>query len=239
MNDNLIIKIKKKDIEITCTRKKYFKIKKYKIQKIKYTNLNDIKQFFKKETSMIKWKNIKLILNSHKYTILPTKLVMNNSMIYELLNISCSIKKNDHIVKNNLQNTGITLAFGVEKALIECISDLFFPQKINIFHFDYLILESIINDLKILNKNETNFLVYIEEEEIHISIIQKSKIIYHNKFEYKEIEKAVYYILIIKDILQLQMLNKVIVWGEVNNNHNIIENLSLYFKNILIRKIKI
>lgn len=261
---DLIIDLKEKHIEINIfsnrnevnksssasnfLEKNIIESKSYKLKSSEDNYIIKLKEILQDHTNLnsIKWKNLKVIAYNQKFTLLPKEFVNNDQLIHKFLNLSCYLKKDDFIYYNILDKSDIIVAFGISKNIIECINDIYFPEKINVVHQEFNLLEKILNQLSSENKNVSNLFINIEEENLHITNIKKSKIIYHNKFQYETIEKAIHYILIIIETI-MDKLNEstssinnnekltVILYGEVYANHPIAKNLSQYVENILIQ----
>ena len=164
------------------------------------------------------WPAVTLCIGNRQYTLIPQQLFQEKK-IADYLNFTCPIGSNTmrYFTHSSLN---VAVAFAVD------------PQLLNWFQmtYDYTQLCTIHQASSLIQGTWTylrnhqpsvvpRVLVFVEASHLHITVIQKSKLIYYNRFEYTSCDELLYYVLIVIRTLKLDTsLHEVILGGDINRH---------------------
>jgi len=175
------------------------------------------------------YKAVNILFESQKSTLIPTPLYDKNEQEnYTKLNFKLS---NDQLIKTDkLVNVDAFQLYIVPKQIIDLLNSLFPGNRLS-SHASVLI-----ESLLVSNKNQPahkRCYVNARNSYLDIIIIEGSKLVYYNAFNYKTKEDFIYYLIFVFDQLKLNPEEiDLVLSGNMDKNSNLFEMVYKYVRNI-------
>jgi len=172
----------------------------------------------------LNFRNVRIILETELYTILPLAIYAPENEFHLLKLHHSNITHDDKILTNELTAWDAILLFSVPKhlhaVLTEIVPEVSIEHHILAFINDYVELE-----------NDKNVNIWLRRNYIDVVVLEKWNLIFINSFEFKTDEDFIYFILKIYEKLELDAGQCNLKIHNINNRTSLTELASRYIKN--------
>ena len=162
------------------------------------------------------WSAVTLCVGNQNYSLIPEQFFQENKLA-DYLNFTCPIAPNviKHFTHSSLN---LAVAFAVDPLLMHWLQKTYKQTKLQIVHQASSLIEGTLNYLRSSRLNLLpKVLVFTEANHLHIIIIQKSDLLYYNRFEYTNSDEFLRYILTVMHTLKLDPnFHEVILGGHIS-----------------------
>ena len=207
----------------------------YKLEGIRTVNgrLRLIKQILDDHEFLIAgfWKDVKLCLKSHKFTLVPANMfVQENAADYLALNseIKTSFEEVNYYKQISVDTINI---FAAETKLCRWVESIYKKKKVHIIHQGSALIEGILKHADHIE--EKGMYCYVDRGILHIIVTENDKLLYYNQFAARKKQDYLKYILLVFN--ELKMDNKkhqVFLWGFIKPSSEEMSLLKKYIRNI-------
>ena len=178
----------------------------------------------KEEELSLNFRNVRLILETELYSIVPTAIYSPENELYLLKLQHSNINISDKILVNELTAWDAVLLFSIPTQLYTVLAEIL--PEINIENH----ILAFINDYVEL-ENDRNVNVWIRQNYIDIVVLEKWNLIFINSFEFKSDEDFIYLILKIYEKLELSSELCKLKIHNVKSRKTLTELASKYIRN--------
>lgn len=177
------------------------------------------------------WKDIKVFIKTHKFTLVPSTLFVSGAEA-DYLCVNSHIKTDHEEVTYYKQiGTDSVITFAYEKRLVNWIQNVYKNKTVHIIHQASAIIEGSLKNDSIESKESVH--TFIDRGIIHIVAIKHSKLLYYNQFPISKKEDfAKFLALVLKELKLDREQTPVILSGFVNPKSESVQLLKKYIKNI-------
>lgn len=185
-----------------------------------YQRVQAIKQLYQDHTLLAAggWSAVSLCIDNQQYTLVPEAFVQDKKLA-DYLNFTCSTrgKKIRHFTHSSLN---MAVAFAIDPWLLSWFQVTYQHTQLHTIHQASSLIQGIWTYLRgnkpcLLPK----VLVFVASNYLHITALQKSTLLYYNRFEYTGSDQLLYYILIVMRTLKLDTnLHEVILGGNITKS---------------------
>lgn len=177
------------------------------------------------------WKDVKLVLKTHKFTLVPSNMfVQENAADYLALN--SEIKTSFEEVNYYKQISADTVnVFAAETKLCRWIESIYKKKKVHIIHQGSSIIESVLKHADHIQ--EKGMYCFIDRGLFHILVTENDKILFYNQFSARKREDILKYIMLVFQELKMSpKKHQLFMWGFIKQNSEEMKMLKKYFQNI-------
>lgn len=177
----------------------------------------------------LKFRQSKIMLDSHLFTLIPERLFQENDRKLYLSNTAQT--SNNHSFGDDKINFNLSrLVYAYDMSLISVLKN-YFPSA-RMFHKTTALLLGWHKQAEI-KKGEKVF-VDVEENVFTISFYNENSLVFINRFEYQTAEDFLYYVLLIYDRFELRpSQTPTILSGFIAKNSDIYRQLYKYIRHLL------
>lgn len=173
----------------------------------------------------LNFRNVRIILETELYSIVPTTIYSPENELYLLKLHHSNINVADKILINELTAWDAILLFSIPTPLYNVMTEIL--PEISIEHH----VLAFINDYVEL-ENDKNVNVWIRQNYIDFVVLEKWNLIFINSFEFKSDEDFIYLILKIYEKLELSSELCKLKIHNVKNRKTLSELASKYIRNV-------
>lgn len=177
------------------------------------------------------WKNIKISLKTHKFTLVPTELFIPSAK-EDYLVVNTEIKPSiDEVLYYKHVQSDISNVFLSDKRLINWFTKVYPTQKLVFVHQGSAFIEGILrhNDLH----HEKSIYGLFDRGILHLVAMEKKSLLYYNQFAIKDGDDMLKYsMLVFKELGLDQGKTKFLLWGTLKSNSKHVATLEKYIRNI-------
>ena len=177
------------------------------------------------------WKDVKLCLKSHKFTLVPVNMfVQENAADYLALN--SEIKTSFEEVNYYKQiSVDIINVFAAETKMCEWIESIYKKKKVHIIHQGSALIEGVLKHADHIQ--EKGMYCFVDRGVLHIIATENDRLLYYNQFAARNKEDYLKYILLVFNELKMSnKKHKVFLWGFIQPNSDQMTLLKKYIRNI-------
>jgi Protein of unknown function (DUF3822) len=164
------------------------------------------------------WSAVTLCISNQQYTLIPKEFFQENKLA-DYLSFICSIDSAAirHCTHSHLD---LTVAFTVDPWLLNWFKAAYDQPQLHTIHQASSLIQG---TWAYLRDNKRSLLpivlVFVEANHLHITVMQKSQLLYYNKFGYTNSDALLYYILIVMRTLKLDTnLHEVMLGGAITKS---------------------
>lgn len=177
------------------------------------------------------WKDVKLCLKTHKFSLVPTNMfVQENAADYLALNseIKTSFEEVNYYKQISIDTTNI---FAAESKLCRWIESIYKKKKVHIIHQGSALIEGILNHADHID--EKAMYCYLDRGILHILVTENKQLLYYNQFAARKKEDFLKYIMLVMNETGLDhKKSNVFLWGFIKPGSEEINLLKKYIRNI-------
>ncbi len=181
------------------------------------------------------WKEIKVSLKSHKFTLVPSSHFLIDS-IGEYLSLNCTVNpKADGEYYYHHKSHRVVNAYAADKRLISWLSSLYPKKEIKFLHQGSALIEGVLRFDKLLGEGA----VYCFQDKavLHVFYTQEGKLQYYNQFSVHDAKEFVKYILMVYKEFDLNPKTKpVVLWGSLTSESDQYKYLKKYVAKVHLGK---
>ena len=195
--------------------------------------LSAVQQIFSKHKylSSQEWGTVKLSLKTHKFSLVPAAyFISENSSDYLTLNADLNPKIEDIFYYRHISTDAVNL-FAVDRKLVNFVREHFVKKQVQILSQASAFIEGTLQHDD--HTNEKTMFCLVDKGILHVLVSQNQKLTYYNQFAVRKNEDYLKYIMqVFQDGKLKPKTSRVIIWGGVRPNSQVIELLKKYIKNI-------
>lgn len=178
------------------------------------------------------WSAVTLCVGNQQYTLVPTSLFREKRRaVY--LNFACPTvyPAIQHFTHSSLD---LSLVFAIDPLLINWVQHTYKNTQLYTIHQASSLIEGTLHYL-LENKSglSSNVLVFVEENSLHIIILERDKLLYYNRFRYATSEEFLNYILAVLHTLKLDPSSQeVFLGGAISSNSTAHQKVRKYIRKL-------
>ena len=162
------------------------------------------------------WSAVTLCISNQQYSLIPKHLFQESNLV-DYLDFTCPIGA--HTLKHFTHTSlNLTVAFAMDPLIINWFQTTYEPTQLTILHQASSLIEGALSYLRSVRPSLLpRVLVFVEANHLHCIVIQKSNLLYYNRFAYTSSDEFLNYILIVMHTLKLDPgLHEVILGGRIS-----------------------
>lgn len=177
------------------------------------------------------WKDVKLCLKSHKFSLVPANMfVPENAADYLALNseIKTAFEEVNYYKQISVDTVNV---FAAETKLCRWIESIYKKKKVHIIHQGSALIEGVLKHAD--HVEEKGMYCFVDRGILHVIVTEDSKLLYYNQFAARKKQDFLKYIMLVMN--ELNMDNKrshVFMWGFIKPGSDEISLLKKYIRNI-------
>ena len=207
----------------------------YKLQGIRTVNgrLRLIKEILDNHEYLTAgfWKNVRLSLKSHKFSMVPSGMFVPESAA-DYLALNSEIKTSFEEVNYYKQLAVETVnVFAAETKLARWIESIYKRKKVHVIHQGSALIEGFLKHADHID--EKSMYAYVDRGILHLVVTENRKLLYYNQFAARKKEDYLKYIMLVFN--ELGMSGKeshVFLWGFIKPSSEEMKLLKRYIRNI-------
>jgi len=178
------------------------------------------------------WKKVVLCFENQQYTLVPSALFQeNNSADYLKLAVDIADQAVKHCIHTDL---GLAVVFAVDESIANWLQKGYTAEHCCIIHQANSLIAgtaAYIQAKKLYA--EAKVFVLAESGHMHITVVEKSQLLYYNRFAYNSSDEFLQYILIVMYTLALNPgVHEVILAGSVVKNSLVHKKMRNYIRHV-------
>jgi len=171
------------------------------------------------------------LIHENEISTLVPKPLFNEDNLADYLKFNAKILGNDYITHDELSQGDIVNVYVPYVNINNFLYDAFGTFEFN--HYSTLLLNAIFSIHK--NKSETTMYINVAKQHFEIVVLEESKLILYNSFEYKTKEDFIYYILFTAEQLQLNPEKFLLTLiGDISEHNDLYKIAYTYIRNVSI-----
>ena len=171
-------------------------------------------------------------ISTKKYTLVPASLYKNEDR-KKYLELNHIRTEHLDVLKDEIRPIDSFSVYGISKAEQEIITT-FFPKS-TVKHFSSRHIPNMLTKYK--NVEGQKMIFNIDYKQMHITVIDNSKLLYFNVFNHKSAHDCIYYILFVCEQLELNPEHLSLeLMGNVNKESELYELAYTYIRNVTFSK---
>lgn len=177
------------------------------------------------------WKDVKLLIKSHKFSLVPNHFFIAESAA-DYLALNSEIKTSFEVVKYYKQLSFPSyVIFASEEKLCKWIESIYEKKKVHVIHQSSAILEGILNHQDLVS--DRSMYCYLDRGILHIVVTDEKKLQYYNQFAVRVKDDLLKYIMLVINELDLDnKRSQVFIWGFIKQDSEEMKMLKKYIRNI-------
>ncbi len=177
------------------------------------------------------WHSIKLSVKSHKFSLVPASLFLKESMQdYLAVNSNVNNTVEDMYFYKHISTNAVNV-FAADKRLINWISSLYKNKPVQVIHQGSALIEGLLRHDD--HTHEKTLFCILDRGLLHVFVSENQKLHYYNQFSIKSINDSLKYIMLVfREFGLNQRTQKVILWGNINQQSSQFQLLHKYIANI-------
>lgn len=207
----------------------------YRLEGVRTVNgrLRLIKQILDDHEFLIAgfWKDVKLCLKSHKFTLVPSNMfVQENAADYLALNseIKTSFEEVNYYKQISVDTINV---FAAETKLCRWVESIYKKKKVHIIHQGSALIEGVLKHADHIE--EKSMYCYVDRGILHIIVTEEDRLLYYNQFAARKKQDYLKYILLVFNELKMDnKKNQVFLWGFIKPSSEEMTLLKKYIRNI-------
>lgn len=177
------------------------------------------------------WKDVKLCLKSHKFSLVPANMFVQESAA-DYLALNSEIKTAFEEVNYYKQIAVDTVnVFAAETKLCRWIESIYKRKKVHVIHQGSALIEGIFKHADHIE--EKSMYAFVDRGILHLVVTEGQKLLYYNQFAARKKEDYLKYIMLVFN--ELGMSGKeshVFIWGFIKPSSEEMGLLKRYIRNI-------
>ena len=142
----------------------------------------------------VPFSEVKIGITNTAFTLIP-RVIFEEEMTKNYLELSAEVKKEDHILVNNINKIFIKNVFSIPDQEFKYVNDIFSSPKL--FHIGTALLETVV-------RNKDNFfkqqlIIDIKPGILHILFFENKEFKFMNQFRFVNKDDFLYYVLLVAD----------------------------------------
>jgi Protein of unknown function (DUF3822) len=185
-----------------------------------YQRIQAIEQLYQDRPLLVArdWSTVTLCISNQQYTLIPKEFFQEKNLA-DYLSFICPVDSAviRHFTHSHLD---MAVAFAIDPWLFNWFKATYDQPQLHTIHQASSLIQG---TWAYLRDNKQGLLpsvlVFVEANHLHITVMQKSQLLYYNKFEYTNSDELLYYILIVMRTLQLDTsLHEVMLGGAITKS---------------------
>ncbi len=177
------------------------------------------------------WKDVKLCLKTHKFTLVPANMfVQENAGDYLALN--SEIKTSFEEVNYYKQISSDTVnVFAAESKLCRWVESIYKKKKVHIIHQGSSIIEGVLKHAEHIQ--DKGMYCFIDRGLFHVLVTENDKILFYNQFSARKREDILKYILLVFQEMKMSpKKHQLFIWGFIKQSSEEMKSLKKYIQNV-------
>jgi hypothetical protein len=181
------------------------------------------------------WKNVRIAINSHAFSLIPT-LIFEKDSVEDYLSFALGnpVPKDERVLYHELPLVHANNVFSIPQIWYDWMINHFGSSSIAFYHITSpLIIGALVShaeqqELRIVS-------IYFEKEYFTLIVSESQQLILCNRFRYSQTQELAYIILFTLNQLNLVPEEmKVLCYGEISSSSDAFTELSRFFPNLQI-----
>ncbi|GAB4244695.1 MAG: hypothetical protein Tsb0034_22980 [Ekhidna sp.] len=177
------------------------------------------------------WKDVKLCIKTHKFTLVPTNMfVPERAADYLALNseIKTTFEEVSYYKQIIVDTTSI---FAAETKLCRWIESIYKKKKVHVIHQGSALIEGVLNNADHIE--EKGMYCFVDRGILHILVSENNKLLYYNQFAARKKQDYLKYIMLVFQEMGMDVKKShVFMWGFIKPTGEEIGTLKKYIRNI-------
>ncbi|MCE5347768.1 MAG: DUF3822 family protein [Bacteroidales bacterium] len=209
-------------------RNKFVLIRSSEPEENKYFNSDKINELIGKDDFLTKrYKKVKLLMPSKKYTIVPSPL-FDPGKKEEYFTFNHNNEEGNPIMVNKLENPDAYLVFSVSRPILTLANTYF--KGVHPYHHLKPLLEHISHISKTVNHNYIQ--IHIERDFFNLIVFNSNVLKFCNTFNYRNISDILYYVLNVFRKMDIKQEETINFSGLTEKYDDLSSTFSMYVRNI-------
>lgn len=177
------------------------------------------------------WKDVKLSLKTHKFSLVPSSMFVQSSAA-DYLAINSEIKTSFEDV-NYYKHIGVSSVnvFAAETKLCRWVESIYKKKKVHVIHQGSALIEGFLKHADHIE--EKSMYVYFDRSILHIIVTEGNQLLYYNQFAARKKEDYLKYIMLVFNELKMNgKESHVFLWGFIKPGSDEMKLLKRYIRNV-------
>ncbi|MEM0941093.1 MAG: DUF3822 family protein [Bacteroidota bacterium] len=177
------------------------------------------------------WKDVKLCLKTHKFTLVPANMFVQEN-VADYLALNSEIKTSFEEVNYYKQISANTInVFAAEIKLCRWIESIYKKKKVHIIHQGSALIEAVLKHAD--HVQEKGMYCFVDRGILHCIVTENDQLLLYNQFSTKNKEDLLKYIMLIFQELKMNPKSEqLFIWGFMKQNSEEMTLLKKYIRNI-------
>ncbi len=177
------------------------------------------------------WKDVKLCLKTHKFTLVPANMfVQENAADYLALNseIKTSFEEVNYYKQISVDTVNV---FAAETKLCRWIESIYKKKKVHVIHQGSALIEGILKHAD--HVQEKGMYCFFDRGIVHMVVTENDQLLFYNQFAARKKEDFLKYIMLVFQELKMDpKSNPLFIWGFIKQNSDEMTLFKKYIRNI-------
>lgn len=177
------------------------------------------------------WKEVKLCLKTHKFTLVPSDFFVPEAQADYLI-LNSEINSSFEEVANYKHSSAkVVNIYAAESKLYKWIQSIYKKKKVHIIHQGSAFIEGVMGHKE--KYSERSMYCFVDRGILHVLVMEEGQVLFYNQFAARNKEDYLKYIML--TFKEMNMSNKssnVIIWGFMKQNSDEMKLLKKYIRNI-------
>jgi len=177
------------------------------------------------------WKNVKVAFKNNKFSLVPTSLFSNTSVLdYLSLNVKVDPEKEELLYYKQIKTDAVN-TFAVNKVLYNWLIKAYPNIKLGLLPQSSGLIEGVLSQTK--HHKPNSLFLYVDRFKLHIVTTRNGKLEYYNQFVIKQFSDYIKYIMtVMQGLGHNQKTTPVVLWGYVGKQSPHFHEFAKYIKNL-------
>lgn len=179
------------------------------------------------------WKNIRIGVKTHKYTLVPSATFSEDSQS-DYLAVNSELKPTMesvyHDIHDSIQAANV---FAIDKKFVSWIEKTYQNKEIRILHQGSAFIEGVLQSYP--ENRDAEVFGMLDRGILHLIVVKNKQLQYYNQFATKKSEELLKYSMLVYKELELsQKVTPITLWGSFKADTSNLDLLKKYIKNVRI-----
>lgn len=163
------------------------------------------------------WKNIKISIKTHKYTLVPLD-IFTEDKCFDYLSLNCDVASHETVIHFIHKDIGVVNIFTVDTVLYEWLRDFYKERELTIIQQGSSFIEGVLEYGKQKSILGTALYCLMDRNILHLCVCDSQRNLwYYNQFYIKTYEDFLKYVLLIFSELKMNKDSTyTISWGDID-----------------------
>ena len=177
------------------------------------------------------WKEVKLCLKTHKFTLVPSEFYVPEAQTdYLVLNSELNASF-EQVSSYKHGSAKVVNVYAAESKLFKWIQSIYKKKKVHIIHQGSSLIEGVLKHAEHIQ--EKGMYCFIDRGLFHVLVTEEDKILFYNQFSARKREDILKYILLVYQEMKMNpKKHQLFLWGFIKQSSEEMKMLKKYIHNI-------